>query len=179
MRRQTSARAYAGTDLLSAPLDWSRVIVRAAEIVWTRSLGAEAVAAASTGRLTELARFARSRSPFYRAAWRSLPRRDLSLDALPVVTKGDLMAHFDDWATERTVTRDAVDEFVSDKRRIGERFLDRFVVWKSSGSTGEPGSAGARSQSVPGCGIPESGRPAPRTMRKICVFLSPRRSPQF
>ena len=139
MRQRTSACAYTGTDLLSASLDWSRVMARAAEIVWTRSLGAEAVAAASTRRLTELARFARSRSPFYRAAWRSLPRRDLSLHELPVVTKRDLMAHFDDWATERTVTREAVNEFISDKRRIGERFLDRFLVWKSSGSTGEPG----------------------------------------
>ena len=139
MSRRTSTGANAGRDLLSASFNWPGVITRATEILWTRSAGPEAIAAARTRRFTELARFARVRSPFYRAVYRSLPQRDLSLHEVPVVTKSDLMVHFDDWATDRTVTREAVHEFVSDKRRIGERFLDRFLVFKTSGSTGEPG----------------------------------------
>ena len=131
--------ANGGTDFVSASLEWSQRLARAAGIVWTRNAGPDSIAAASSSRFAELARFVRARSPFYRAAWRSFPRGDVSLHDLPVVTKRDLMAHFDDWATDRAVTREAVDRFVSDKRRIGERFLDRFVIWKSSGSTGEPG----------------------------------------
>jgi len=139
MRRQTSACAHGGADLVSASFAWSQLIARAAEMVWTRGAGPDAIAAASADRFTELARFARAQSPFYRAAWHSLPQRDLSLHELPVVTKRDLMTHFDDWATDRLITREGVDRFLSDKRRIGEHFLDRFVIWKSSGSTGEPG----------------------------------------
>lgn len=139
MRRQTGSRAYTGIDILSASLDWSAVIARAAEILWTRSLGPDTIAAARIRRFTELTRFARAHSSFYRTAWRTLPQRDLSLHELPIVTKRDLMMQFDDWVTDQTVTRDGVNEFAADKHRIGERFLDRFVVWKSSGSTGEPG----------------------------------------
>lgn len=126
-------------DVLSASFNWCGVLSSAAEIWWTRRAGSEAVAAARAQRFTELVRFARERSPFYRNAWRTLPQRDLALHELPVETKRQLMTRFDDWMTDRTVTRRAVDEFISDKRRIGEYLLDRFVVWKSSGSTGEPG----------------------------------------
>ena len=35
--------------------------------------------------------------------------------------------------------RRGVEVFLADRTHIGERFRDRFVVWKSSGSTGEPG----------------------------------------
>jgi phenylacetate-coenzyme A ligase PaaK-like adenylate-forming protein len=55
------------------------------------------------------------------------------------VTKAALMTRFDDWVTEPEIKLTAVEAFLADRRRIGERFLDRFVVWKSSGSTGVPG----------------------------------------
>ncbi len=49
------------------------------------------------------------------------------------------MERFDDWVTDPAVTRAGVDAFVADRGRIGERFLGAYVVWKSSGTTGEPG----------------------------------------
>jgi len=69
----------------------------------------------------------------------ALPKDRLSLSDLPVVTKPELMARFDDWATDRSVTETAVREFVADRAHIGDLFLDKYLVWKSSGSTGEPG----------------------------------------
>ena len=67
------------------------------------------------------------------------PRARSNSTDLPVVTKRKLMAAFDDWCIDRAVTRAAVDRFVSERASIGERFLDRYLVWMSSGSTGEPG----------------------------------------
>ena len=32
-----------------------------------------------------------------------------------------------------------IEAFLADRKHIGERYLDRYVVWKSSGSTGTPG----------------------------------------
>ena len=49
------------------------------------------------------------------------------------------MANFDEWVTDPGVRLTNVRAFVADRGRIGERYLDRYVIWKSSGSTGEPG----------------------------------------
>jgi phenylacetate-coenzyme A ligase PaaK-like adenylate-forming protein len=109
------------------------------EIWWTRTSGRDAIGAARASRFSNLAGFARKHSPFYSRHWRALPQRNLELSELPIVTKRDLMAHFDSWSTDRAVSRDRVDAFLADRAHIGARFLDRYIVWKSSGSTGEPG----------------------------------------
>ena len=108
------------------------------QLWWGRMAGIEAVREAARRRLGELVRHARAHSPLYRDACGGLPQ-DLRLDQLPVTTKHALMARFDDWVTDRSIRRDDVDRFLSDRRQVGERFLGRYVVWKSSGTTGEPG----------------------------------------
>lgn len=112
---------------------------RMAEAWWTRSAGRHAIDAACASRSADLIAFARERSPYYRRAWSDLPQRKLALTELPVVTKRDLMRHFDDWATDPQVKRASADVFLADRAHIGDRYLDRYVIWKSSGSTGEPG----------------------------------------
>jgi phenylacetate-CoA ligase len=109
------------------------------EIWWTRAAGNAAVDAARRSRFDALVKLARSRSPFYRDAYEGLPERDLHPRELPVVTKPALMARFEDWVTDPEVTLSGVTAFVADRAHIGERYLDRYVVWKSSGTTGEPG----------------------------------------
>lgn len=112
---------------------------RTTEIWWTRRGGPAAVAAASRSRFAALAAHARGRSPFYRDAYRGLPDRPLAPADVPVVTRRALMARFDDWVTSSEITRRGIEAFLADRARIGERYLDRYVVWKSSGTTGEPG----------------------------------------
>ena len=112
---------------------------RVSEIWWTRSAGRAAIDAASRSRFDALVQFARARSPFYRDAYEGLPARRLAPAELPVATKAALMARFDDWVTVPEVTLAAVESFLADRKQIGERLLGRFVIWKSSGSTGEPG----------------------------------------
>ncbi len=112
---------------------------RMSEIWWTRSSGRQAIGAASRRRFDALVAFARTRSPFYRDAYRSVPEHQPAPTELPVVTRAALMARFDDWVTVPQVTRAGVDAFLANRARIGERYLGRFVVWKSSGTTGEPG----------------------------------------
>jgi putative adenylate-forming enzyme len=130
---------FAGGDVMRATLDAIAVASKVAEISWTRTAGRDAVRTAASGRFAEIVRVARARSPYYRRLWRALPDRPLSLRELPVVTKRDLMANFDDWATERQIDRRGVERFLADRSHIGDDYLGRFVVWKSSGSTGEPG----------------------------------------
>lgn len=112
---------------------------RIAEISCTRLGGKAAIDEARRRRFDGLLEFARMHSPFYREAYRGLSDSGASLSDLPVVTKRTLMTHFDDWVTDREVRRSGVEQFLADRSHIGERYLDRYVVWKSSGSTGEPG----------------------------------------
>jgi len=124
---------------VAASLAYWQLLSRMSEIWWTRAGGPSAVEAACRSRFDALVRFARLQSPFYRRAYRGLPERELNPRELPVVTKPDLMAHFDDWVTDREVTLAGVSAFIADREHIGERYLDRYVIWKSSGSTGQPG----------------------------------------
>ena len=88
---------------------------------------------------TRLVAFARERSPFYRDAYQGLPAGRLDPARLPIVTKRALMDRFDDWVTDPAIDLDGVTAFLADREHIGERYLGRYVIWKSSGSTGEPG----------------------------------------
>lgn len=75
-------------------------------------------------------------SPFYQKFHRGLEGRPLS--ALPVLTKAMLMEHFDDLVTDRTIRLQAVKEYVTNFKE-GERYLDRYWVNTTAGSTGRPG----------------------------------------
>jgi phenylacetate-CoA ligase len=111
---------------------------RATGTWWTRRAGRAAVDAMGRRRFGALVQFARQRSPFYRDVYRRLPAREPEPADVPVVTKRALMARFDDWVTDPEVKLAGVEAFLADRNRIGELFLDRYLLWKSSGSTGEP-----------------------------------------
>jgi phenylacetate-CoA ligase len=136
--KATSTRTKPWEPISSSIAYW-RSWSRSCEIWWTRAAGEDAVNAARQRRFNALIRFARSQSPIYRDAYRKLPERELDPRELPVMTKPKLMAHFDQWVTDPKISLAGVTAFVADRAHIGERYLDRYVIWKSSGSTGEPG----------------------------------------
>ena len=81
---------------------------------------------------------AASAAPVYRqrlAGWRG----EGGLNGIAPIGKRELMQHFEDWVTDPALRLPALQAFVADPARIGEAFDGRFVVWESSGSTGEPG----------------------------------------
>jgi phenylacetate-coenzyme A ligase PaaK-like adenylate-forming protein len=90
-------------------------------------------------RFVSLLRAARD-SPLYRRRLAGAPITGLNeLQALQPVDKPELMQHFDDWATDRAVTRAAAEEFLRGTTHLGDAFLGRYLVWTSSGTTGAPG----------------------------------------
>ncbi|HEX6758508.1 MAG TPA: phenylacetate--CoA ligase family protein [Propionibacteriaceae bacterium] len=90
-------------------------------------------------RLTGLVSYARQHSPYYRALCEALPDDSCDLRQLPIVSKKQLMAHFDQWTTDPAITRTGIDAFVADPSLIGHDFLQRYAVWTTSGTTGTPG----------------------------------------
>ena len=90
------------------------------------------------GRLDLLVRYAREFSPYYARLYEALGQ-DPPLEALPPTTKAALMSRFDDWATDRRITRRALQAFFADPARVGDRFLGQYWAWKSSGTSGLEG----------------------------------------
>ncbi|ACG80221.1 coenzyme F390 synthetase (plasmid) [Phenylobacterium zucineum HLK1] len=86
-------------------------------------------------RLADMVAFARQHSPYYR----DLPDRIEDPCGLPVTDKKTLMERFDDWCTDRAVTLEAVEAVVDDPARIGERFLGKYTLYTTSGTTGRRG----------------------------------------
>jgi len=61
-----------------------------------------------------------------------------TLQRLRPVRKRELMQRFDDWVTDSALTLPALRAFVRQREQRGQAFLDRYLVWESSGSSGEP-----------------------------------------
>jgi phenylacetate-CoA ligase len=99
---------------------------------WTR---AELEAYQATA-LRELREYVYARSPFYQRLHRGLFNRPL--EELPVLTKATMMAHFDDLVTDRAVHLDDLRAHVAIDQD-GTRFLNRYWINATSGSSGHPG----------------------------------------
>ena len=114
-------------------------LVRAAWDVWRATRGDPLFFAhRQKARIASLIAFAKGRSPFYRKRYEHLPDPAPDLRSLPPVTKQELMENFEAWVTDPAVTQDGVERFVGDQTLIGTRYLGRYIVFATSGTTGRP-----------------------------------------
>ena len=88
-------------------------------------------------RLRALVRYAREHSPFYGELYKGLGD-GWTLSDLPPVTKPELMARFDEVLTDRSVSMARVQEFTQDLDNVGRMLDGKYLVFKTSGSTGHP-----------------------------------------
>lgn len=121
---------------------WARSLVLSdvcsADILAAHTQSAEALRRRAQLRLDLLIEQARHHSPFYARHLQTAgvqPR----LHELPVVTRTQLMKQFDHWATDRAVTRDSANNYLASPERDHTDYLERYVLWTSSGTCGEWG----------------------------------------
>lgn len=107
---------------------WKRARMRRRE-TWTR----EQLVDYQAQSLAKLRAHAYARSPFYREFHKGLENAPLA--ELPVLTKRELTAHFDDIVTNRRLTKAALDEHVA-SRRPGTLYRGHWVC-ATSGSSGQ------------------------------------------
>jgi phenylacetate-coenzyme A ligase PaaK-like adenylate-forming protein len=93
------------------------------------------------GKFRRLVRHARDRSPYYR---RIIEERGIDVERcqpldFPVLTKTLLMKHFDEIVTAPGVTKRAIADFLTRSNDPTERFLGKYRVIHTSGSSGEVG----------------------------------------
>jgi len=88
-----------------------------------------------------LVRHAHAHSPYYRRiiAERGIDAASCTPLDFPVLTKSLLMRHFDEIVTAPGVTKSAIAEFLTRSHDPAERFLGRYRVIHTSGSSGEVG----------------------------------------
>ena len=88
-------------------------------------------------RMRELVDYARKNSPFYKELYAGIGE-NFKLTDLPPVTKPQMMASFDDILTDRSISMKKIEEFTSDLDNIGHKIDGKYLVFKTSGSTGVP-----------------------------------------
>lgn len=86
--------------------------------------------------LKRLRAFALDRSPFYKRFHRGLEAAPLN--ALPILTKGRLMAEFDDVVTDRDIRLAEIQSFAANMS-LTDLYRDKYQVVATSGTTGERG----------------------------------------
>jgi phenylacetate-coenzyme A ligase PaaK-like adenylate-forming protein len=119
-------------------LDTLRFVARA---LWERRVNRMSpgrIKALQERRLRRLVAWAISHSPFYAQLYRDLDPARFELGQLPVVTKTEMMANFDELLTDRGLRRADLEAFVSDPDRLGQWYRGRYAVSRTSGTQGLP-----------------------------------------
>lgn len=88
-------------------------------------------------RLSELVAYVRTNSPYFARLYQGIDD-EVSLSSLPVTNKAEMMAHFDEWLTDRNITTDKINRFMSDISNVGKKLDGKYLVYTTSGSTGNP-----------------------------------------
>lgn len=88
-------------------------------------------------RLRELVRFAKENSPYYRDLFASVGN-EFRLEDLPATNKPQMMANFDRVLTDPGITMRRIEEFTQDPDHIWRMIDGRYLIFKTSGSTGNP-----------------------------------------
>ena len=90
-------------------------------------------------RLARLLDTTQAGSAVYRERFATAGAARPRLEDIEPIDKAELMRRFDDWATDRRITRSSVERFLSDPAHLADAYLGEYLVWTSSGTTGEPG----------------------------------------
>jgi len=101
---------------------------------WAAGLSPASAKRLREQRLAALIECACRDSPFYRQRAHGEHLADFA-----PVEKAELMQHFDDWATDRRITRTKAAAFIADTTCIADAWLGDYLVWTSSGTSGVPG----------------------------------------
>lgn len=117
------------------PLHRAAVSLDVAAAAWVTPA---ALKARQDRRLRALLAGAAARSRVYAARLRGVDPAKADLAGIEPVTKTHLMRHFDGWVTDPRLSLNALRRFTADPARVGQTCLDRYIVWSSSGSSGEP-----------------------------------------
>lgn len=107
------------------------------ELMAANTMPAAELHALQQRRLRRLLEHAVAESPYYRRLLGDRDPDSLTVEMFPVMTKSEMMRAFDELVTDPALDRAGLEAWVADPDNIGRRYLDRYAVFQSSGTTGE------------------------------------------
>ena len=106
--------------------------------IWTARGGRKRIEAKQLKNLHRLVKKARSKSPYFKELYAHLPDSDsIRISDLPATSKVDLMADFDNWLTDRSLTLAQARKHMESMDNLGVP-IGRYAVFRTSGTSGEP-----------------------------------------
>jgi phenylacetate-coenzyme A ligase PaaK-like adenylate-forming protein len=115
-----------------------RFALRTRQLAVLPRQGAEKIASIQEARWRKLLRYAAVDSPFHCGRLRGLDLERCPPGDVPVLTKAEMMDHFDEVVTDRRIRLDSIEQFISDPNNVGRFYLGRYAVCHTSGSLGRP-----------------------------------------
>lgn len=88
-------------------------------------------------RLKKLVEYAKKNSPYFKELYKDI-KDDFKLEELPPTTKIEMMKYFDSWITDDNISMKRIEEFTSAIDNVGRMIDDKYLIFKTSGSTGNP-----------------------------------------
>ena len=88
-------------------------------------------------RLKRLVKYAKSNSTYFNNLYTNV-KDDFSLEELPATNKITMMKNFNSWITDHNISMKKIEEFTSDIDNVGRMIDGKYLIFKTSGSTGNP-----------------------------------------
>ncbi|MCI5957872.1 MAG: hypothetical protein MRZ54_12905 [Clostridiales bacterium] len=79
-------------------------------------------------RLRERIAYAKKNSPYFAKLYQGIDS-GCALSDLPTTNKSAMAKHFDEWFTDRSITRKAVECFMSDLSNVGKKLNGKYLVY--------------------------------------------------
>lgn len=88
-------------------------------------------------RLKKLVKYAKIHSPYFQDLYADIGD-SFTLSELPATNKIAMMQNFDRWVTDSNVSMKKVEDFTGNIDNVGRMMAGKYLIFKTSGSTGNP-----------------------------------------
>lgn len=88
-------------------------------------------------RIKKIVKYARENSPYFNELYKGIGD-NFKLEDLPATNKIDMMRNFDIWITDKNINMQRIEEYTKDIENVGRMIDNKYLIFKTSGSTGNP-----------------------------------------
>ncbi len=114
-----------------------RIIALIRDMLKTNLVDRDTLMRIQDQRLRAMLRHAVAHSDFYRKKYKGIDIETCKITDLPVITKSEMMANFDDFVCDKRLKRSEIKVWLEDKSNLGKMYKGKYIPFQTSGTTGE------------------------------------------
>lgn len=88
-------------------------------------------------RLNNIIEYAKNNSVYFAKLYEDI-EENFDLSKIPITHKVEMMDNFDDWITDSSISMNKINSFTNNIDNVGRLLDDKYLVFMTSGSTGNP-----------------------------------------